>query len=66
MSLDNLTNSIDGNKHLLSWTEGETSVPYEWKLVWAVYVNLDAGIVRSRDIGNAPYLCNLLLSWTGW
>ena len=36
-----LTNSIDGNEHLLSRPEGESPVPHERKLVWAVHVDLE-------------------------
>ena len=36
-----LTNSIDGNEHLLARPEGESPVPHERKLVGAMHVDLE-------------------------
>ena len=46
--MKNLTNSIDGNEHLLSWPEGESPVPHEGKLVWTVHVDLEEVTVQIR------------------
>ena len=43
-----LTNSIDGNEHLLSRPEGESPVPHERKLVGAVHVDLEEVTVQIR------------------